>query len=78
MHIPYAGSGPYCYANSFAMMFGANAPSIGVVEFAMVARFPFSILTAGRRKQVSTMPWPRWAGGRKCCVMTTHKPRFLR
>ena len=25
-HLPYIGSGPYCYANSFAMMFGEHAP----------------------------------------------------
>ena len=24
-HLPYIGSGPYCYANSFAMMFGEHA-----------------------------------------------------
>lgn len=44
MHIPYAGSGPYCYANSFAMMFGANALSIGVVEFATSSAFGMQLV----------------------------------
>lgn len=28
----YTGSGPYCYANSFAMMMGEHAPSTAVIE----------------------------------------------
>lgn len=31
-HLPYVGSGPYCYANSFAMVLGAQAPSTAVIE----------------------------------------------
>ena len=33
-HIPYVGSGPYCYANSFAMLLGERAPSTAVIEVA--------------------------------------------
>ena len=32
MHTPYVGSGPYCYANSFAMLMGESAPSTAVIE----------------------------------------------
>lgn len=39
MHFPYVGSGPYCYSNSFAMMFGPNAPSTGTIEFATSSAF---------------------------------------
>ncbi|QIG49632.1 hypothetical protein G5V57_19085 [Nordella sp. HKS 07] len=38
-HVAYIGSGPYCYANSFAMMFGAGAPSPAVIEFATDSPF---------------------------------------
>ena len=31
-HVPYVGNGPYCYANSFAMVLGARAPSTAVIE----------------------------------------------
>ncbi|WP_067534374.1 hypothetical protein [Nocardia crassostreae] len=30
--IPYRGSGPYCYSNCLAMMMGAGAPDVGVIE----------------------------------------------
>ncbi len=30
--LPYIGSGPYCYANSFAMIMGEHAPSTAVIE----------------------------------------------
>lgn len=33
-HIPYTGSGPYCYANALAMMLGPSSPSPAVLEFA--------------------------------------------
>jgi hypothetical protein len=39
MHFPYTGSGPYCYANAFAMMFGEAAPSPAVIEFATCSPF---------------------------------------
>ncbi|MEV0649536.1 hypothetical protein AB0I28_30195 [Phytomonospora sp. NPDC050363] len=32
MHIPYVGSGPYCYSNSFAMLMGEHAPPTAVIE----------------------------------------------
>lgn len=44
-HVPYIGSGPYCYANSFAMMFGRDAPSTAVIEFA--AGGPFGMQLVG-------------------------------
>ncbi|WP_225766925.1 hypothetical protein [Inquilinus sp. Marseille-Q2685] len=44
-HVPYIGSGPYCYANSFAMMFGDRAPSTAVIEFA--AGGPFGMQLVG-------------------------------
>ncbi|GAB4055553.1 hypothetical protein GCM10028775_50590 [Catellatospora paridis] len=31
-HLPYVGSGPYCYANSFAMLLGERSPSTAVIE----------------------------------------------
>lgn len=44
-HFPYIGSGPYCYANAFAMMFGQHAPSTAVIEFATGS--PFGMLLVG-------------------------------
>jgi len=44
MHVPYTGSGPYCYANSFAMMFGAQAPSTAVIEFATGSPFGMQLI----------------------------------
>lgn len=38
-HVPYIGSGPYCYANSFAMMLGKDAPSPAVIEFCTSSPF---------------------------------------
>jgi hypothetical protein len=40
----YVGSGPYCYANSFAMMFGAAAPSVAVIEFALSSPFGMQLV----------------------------------
>lgn len=40
----YVGSGPYCYSNAFAMMFGAAAPSVGVIEFAMSSPFGMHLI----------------------------------
>ena len=70
---PYIGSGPYCYANSFAMMFGEHAPSTAVIEFAtgspfgmqmLGARCRCSIPMAGIRTLASTARWRRWVGVR--------------
>ena len=72
-HLPYIGSGPYCYANSFAMMFGEHAPSTAVIEFAtgspfgmqmLGARCRCSIPMAGIRTLASTARWRRWVGVR--------------
>ncbi|MCO5156881.1 MAG: hypothetical protein M9945_09025 [Aquamicrobium sp.] len=43
-HVPYIGSGPYCYANSFAMMLGRDAPSTAVIEFATSSPFGMQLL----------------------------------
>ncbi|SDA88458.1 hypothetical protein [Sinorhizobium sp. NFACC03] len=43
-HVPYVGSGPYCYANSFAMMFGEAAPSPAVIEFATSSPFGMQLI----------------------------------
>ncbi|RZQ60208.1 hypothetical protein [Amycolatopsis suaedae] len=43
-HFPYTGSGPYCYANSFAMMFGDHAPSTAVIEFATGSPFGMQLV----------------------------------
>lgn len=46
-HLPYIGSGPYCYANCFAMMFGARAPSTAVIEFATGSAFGMQVVGGG-------------------------------
>ncbi len=38
-YFPYVGSGPYCYANSFSMMFGEASLSPSVIEFATGSPF---------------------------------------
>lgn len=43
-HVPYVGSGPYCYANSFAMMFGDGAPSTAVIECATGSPFGLQLV----------------------------------
>lgn len=43
-HFPYVGSGPYCYANSFAMMFGKDAPSTAVIELATCSPFGMQLV----------------------------------
>lgn len=44
MNFPYIGSGPYCYANAFAMLFGMRAPSTAVIEFATGSPFGMQLL----------------------------------
>jgi hypothetical protein len=44
MNHPYVGSGPYCYANAFAMMFGDLAPSVPVIEFATCSSFGMQLI----------------------------------
>ncbi|PNY29013.1 Sterol 3-beta-glucosyltransferase [Tolypocladium capitatum] len=43
-HLTYIGSGPYCYANSLAMMLGKGAPSPAVLEFATSSAFGMEII----------------------------------
>lgn len=43
-HFPYIGSGPYCYANAFAMMFGKRAPSTAAIEFATGSPFEMQLV----------------------------------
>ena len=43
-HCRYIGSGPYCYSNSFAMMFGEDAPRPDVIEFATSSAFGMQIV----------------------------------
>ncbi|KID95889.1 RADC family protein, partial [Metarhizium majus ARSEF 297] len=45
-HHSYVGSGPYCYANSFAMVMGPEAPSTAVLEFATCS--PFGMQVVGK------------------------------
>lgn len=45
-HLTYVGSGPYCYANSFAMMFGPQAPSTAVIEIATGSPFGMQLIGA--------------------------------
>lgn len=43
-HTPYVGSGPYCYANSFAMLLGEQAPSTAVIEVATGSPFGMQLI----------------------------------
>jgi hypothetical protein len=53
---PYVGSGPYCYANSLAMMLGPGAPSPSVIE--VLTGSPFGIeLLAGRLPLFDPYGW---------------------
>lgn len=47
MSTPYVGSGPYCYANSFAMIMGEQAPSTAVIE--TLSGGPFGMQLIGGR-----------------------------
>ena len=49
-HVPYVGNGPYCYANSFAMVMGEHAPSTAVIE--VTTGGPFGMQIVG-----GTMPF---------------------
>lgn len=42
--VGYVGSGQYCYANSLAMVLGADAPPVGVVETLTGSPFGFELL----------------------------------
>ena len=41
---PYVGSGPYCYANFFAMLLGERAPSTAVIEVATGGPFGMQVI----------------------------------
>lgn len=43
-HLAYVGSGPYCYANSFAMLLGEQAPSTAVIEVATGGPFGMQLI----------------------------------
>lgn len=43
-HLPYVGSGPYCYANSFAMLMGERCPSTAVIEVATGGPFGMQLI----------------------------------
>ncbi|GIG66646.1 hypothetical protein [Phytomonospora endophytica] len=56
MHIPYVGSGPYCYSNSFAMLMGEHAPSTAVIETLTGGPFGMQLL-AGRLPFFDPFGW---------------------
>lgn len=60
-HFPYVGSGPYCYANCFAMMLGDDAPSTSVIEFATSSPFGMQ-LVGGRLPFFDPYGWTPEAG----------------
>ena len=43
MDVPYIGSGPYCYANSLAMVLGADAPPPSAIEVLTGSPFGFHL-----------------------------------
>ncbi len=43
-HLAYVGSGPYCYANSFAMLMGEQAPSTAIIEVATGGPFGMQLI----------------------------------
>ena len=45
-HHPYIGNGPYCYANSLAMMLGERSPSPSVLEFATCSPFGMQVIAS--------------------------------
>ncbi|KAJ3493546.1 hypothetical protein NLG97_g4662 [Lecanicillium saksenae] len=54
---PYVGSGPYCYANSFATVLGAKAPSTAVVEFATSSAFGMEVINVPKAPVVFFDPY---------------------
>jgi hypothetical protein len=44
LHLPYVGSGPYCYSNSFAMLLGRQSPSTAVIEVATGGPFGMQLI----------------------------------
>ncbi|KAJ2969404.1 hypothetical protein NQ176_g8683 [Zarea fungicola] len=56
-HTPYVGSGPYCYANSFAMVLGDKAPSTAVIEFATSSAFGMQVINLPKSPLVFFDPY---------------------
>ncbi|KAJ6786311.1 hypothetical protein PWT90_08747 [Aphanocladium album] len=54
---PYVGSGPYCYANSFATVLGAKAPSTAVIEFATSSAFGMQVINVPKAPLVFFDPY---------------------
>ncbi|KAM3447474.1 hypothetical protein MY3296_008654 [Beauveria thailandica] len=54
---PYVGSGPYCYANSFATVLGAKAPSTAVIEFATSSAFGMEIINVPKSPLIFFDPY---------------------
>ena len=46
-HLAYAGNGPYCYANSFAMLLGEHSPSAAVIQVAAGGPFGMQLIGGG-------------------------------
>jgi hypothetical protein len=56
MSVPYVGSGPYCYANSLAMMLGSEAPPPAVIE--VLTGSPYGMqLIGGRLPLFDSFGW---------------------
>ncbi|MET7403560.1 hypothetical protein ABZS66_59815 [Dactylosporangium sp. NPDC005572] len=55
-HHPYVGSGPYCYANSFAMLLGPASPSTAVIEVATTGPFGMQLI-GGRTAFFDAYGW---------------------
>ena len=43
-HLAYVGNGPYCYANSFAMLLGEQSPSTALIEVATGGPFGMQLI----------------------------------
>src|ERR1700761_1462696 len=61
MAVRYIGSGPYCYANSLAMVLGPFAPSPAVIEVLTGAPFGVALL-GGTLPFFSPLGWDPDAG----------------
>ncbi|WP_214325965.1 hypothetical protein [Nonomuraea sediminis] len=56
MSVSYVGSGPYCYANSLAMVMGEGAPEVGVIE--VLTGSPYGMhLIGGRVPMFDPFGW---------------------
>jgi len=55
-HLAYVGSGPYCYANSFSMVLGEQAPSTAVIEVTTGGPFGMQLI-GGKRLFFDAYGW---------------------